>query len=93
MSLLDFQDSQIAPGDHDLGFGQDGLPTIASLANAIQVWSILQIKQPVTVGEAAQAFNVPAARVQRAVRFHHFMYLERGAGGATDDQIICHEGE
>ena len=89
MSLFD--DAVIEPGDHDLGFGMDGLPTTATLANAIQVWSLLQIKQPVTVArDVATSFNVPPERVKLAVEYHYWMGLD-GPCAPIEARTIWHE--
>ena len=76
--------------DHEPGFQPDGSPTLSTLANAIQCWSLLQADTPVKVAVAALAFNIPPARVQAAVEWHPWMFL---GGEADPDATIEHEGE
>lgn len=61
---------------------------IRAAGNAIQAWCICQ-GRPVTVTEAATAFNVTPAMIREAVREHYWMLLS----GEGDDAIIEHEGE
>lgn len=76
-----------------MGWDRDtGNPGIMLFANAVQVWAVMQDKRPITVGDAAAAFNAETRRVAEAVREHPWMFLE----GPDDDparQTIEHEGE
>lgn len=56
----------------------------AYLANAIQLWSILQSGKA-TVELAADAFCLSEAQIRQAVEHHYWMSL--------DGEEICHEGE
>jgi hypothetical protein len=69
----------------------EGLPDIASVAQAIQVWSMLNPGDK-SVREIGDVFNLDDAQVRQAVETHYWMYLD----GPDDDptkQLIQHEGE
>jgi hypothetical protein len=71
---------------------ENGLPDVASVANAIQVWTMLQGSGRVTVRRAGDVFNLDDAQVRQAVAAHYWMFLD----GPDDDphrQFIEHDGE
>ncbi|WP_036291521.1 hypothetical protein [Methylosinus sp. PW1] len=77
---------------HDLAdFHQEGGVSVDDLANAIQIWSILQ-PLPTTVRDVAASFKITGETVRAAVEGHPWMYL---SGPAHDRlaNIIEHEGE
>ncbi len=78
--------------DDELGFQPDGQPTVATLANAIQCWSILQVKRRQTVGDVALAFCIPPERVRLAVDWHPWIFLT-GTDAPLEEQLLEHEGE
>lgn len=94
----DFKFEADIKADHETGFDDNG-PTLSTLANAIQCWSITNDAQRrreigskhsgVTVAEAALAFAVPVERAIQAVEYHYWMFLT----GDGPDGIIEHEGE
>jgi hypothetical protein len=70
---------------------ETGLPGVALIGNAIQVWAMMN-EGAQTVRATAEAFNINDAQVRQAVATHYWMFLE----GPDDDptkQIIQHEGE
>ena len=71
--------------------GEHGLPGIALLGNAIQVWSILQAGKT-TIRQCAAAFNLDDAQVRAAVEEHYWMYIS-GPDDDPEKQLIEHEGE
>lgn len=78
-----------ADDEQDSWDQQTGMPTRTFAANALQVWSVFQ-NRPVTVEEAALAFNLTPSQIRQLVTVHLWMYLEAGENGA---EIICHDGE
>ena len=72
--------------EHCYGFNLDtGMPGVGLFANAVSVWAWGQAR-PVTINDAALAFNVAPDLVRQAVEHNHWMFI--GAG-----DIIEHEGE
>ena len=94
-------------GRDDDGFDidGDGAPGVGMAANAIAVWSVLQNRERVTVGETAAAFNIPPKMAADAVLNGYWMALEDASGtiafdvlpSITDAElsafVIIHEGE
>ena len=79
-------------GEHDQWDTDTGMPTLGTVARAIQVWAVFQPRERVTVRECGEAFNLDDGQVRDAVRSHYWMYLD----GPDDDplnQTIEHEGE
>lgn len=70
---------------------ETGAPGIALFNNAIQVWAVAQ-QRPVSVADAARAFNVSPERIVEAVEEHYWMFLE-GIPGDYEYLMIEHEGE
>lgn len=70
---------------------ETGAPGIALFNNAVQVWAISQMR-PVSVADAARAFNIAPERVVEAVEEHYWMFLE-GSPGDYENLMIEHEGE
>lgn len=70
----------------DGGWNCDGSGNISIglFGNAIQVWAVAQ-DRPVTVQEAAVAFNTTPAIIRQAVESHYWMFLS--------GDIIEHDGE
>lgn len=69
-----------------------GIPDIASVANAIQVWSMFNPPYRHSVRHVGEVFNLDDAQVRQAVAAHYWMYLD----GPDDDphqQFIEHDGE
>lgn len=64
---------------------EDAAPGISLFANALQVWTMAQNKQVVTVHEAALSFNVRPEIIIQAVNYHAWMFL--------DGDLIEHDGE
>ena len=79
----------------ELGFKDDGSPTLATLSNAIQCWAMLQEQdrpaRDVTVGDAAMAFCLPPERIAAAVEHHYWMFL--AGEGPLQTRTIEHDGE
>jgi hypothetical protein len=75
-ALIDTSDNS---WDHD-----SGTPGLNLFANAVQVWAVLQ-ERPVTVNDAALAFNATPDVIRQAVEHHAWMFL--------DGDTIEHEGE
>jgi len=80
MRITAFADDEHRGWDHE-----NGLPTSRYFGNAVQVWAIAQ-DRPVTVSDAALAFNVTPDLIRRAVEDHEWMYLGSG-------ELIEHDGE
>jgi len=73
--------------DHDDGgwnIEGSGLCSASLFGKAVQVWAVAQ-DRPVTVNEAALAFNVRPEIIQQAVEEHPWMYL--------NGEHIEHDGE
>ena len=70
----------------------NGVPTLGTVAQAIQIWSVFQNRPNVTVREAGEAFNLDDAQVREAVIYHPWMYLAGPDDDATQ-QHIEHDGE
>lgn len=81
--------THFAPEEAHYWDHETGMPTAMHFANALQVWCIAQNRAPITVGEAALAFNVAPALIRTAVEEHYWMFLD----GEGDDQTIEHELE
>lgn len=82
-----------AAEDCEDGWDQEtGKPGVGLFGNAVQVWSITQNHTPVTVAEAAAAFNVAPSMIVAAVKAHPWMFLE-GQEGDFSKMTIEHEGE
>jgi len=87
--------------EHEEGFKSDGYPTLRSLSNAIQVWSISvwaarradggPDAQPITVADVALSFMLPTELVAAAVEYHYWMFLD--GDGPLETRTIEHEGE
>lgn len=68
------------------GWDQEtGMPTSSFFGGAVQLWSLAQ-DRPVTVREAALAFNVTPDLMRQAINDHPWMLL----GGS---EKIEHDGE
>lgn len=68
-----------------------GAPGIELFGDAVQVWSVSQLR-PTSVADAARAFNIAPERIVEAVEEHYWMLLD----GPADDYerlMIEHEGE
>ena len=76
----------------DLGFHEDGRPTLLTLANAIQVWSLSQNRTQVTFGEVALSFLITPDRVAEAVFVHPWLFT-MDDDRAVADRRLEHEGE
>ena len=74
----------------DLGWLNDGRPTLMTLGNAVQCWALCQKKRPVTFGLAALAFDTPVERIAEAVENHPWLFA--CDGGPLADREIEHEG-
>lgn len=71
---------------------EECLPDVVSVANAIQVWTMLQAGLRHSVRQVGEVFNLDDAQVRQAVKAHYWMYLD----GPDDDphqQFIEHDGE
>jgi hypothetical protein len=79
------QITNFAPDDEDYWDQKTGLPTSAHFGNAVQVWAIAQ-DRPVTITDAALAFNVSPDLVRRAVEDHCWMMV-------GENDLIEHDGE
>lgn len=73
-----------------LADGEAGI-SMSELADAMQVWSLLQPGRT-SVAQAAQAFNVTDKVILAAVDAHYWMFLS-GPGEDPSKQLIEHEGE
>lgn len=77
---------------HDISdFGAEEGLSLEELANAIQIWSLLQ-PLPTTVGEVAASFKVTGETVRAAVEGHPWMFLSGPADNRLAN-IIEHDGE
>lgn len=79
--ITHFAQTESKNGGWDL---ETGMPTSAYFGNALQVWSLAQ-DRPVTVAEAALAFNVTPALIRECIDDDSWMYL--------DGEWIEHDGE
>lgn len=70
---------------------ETGAPGIILFGDALQVWSISQ-NHPVSVADAARAFNISPARIVEAVEDHHWMLLV-GPRHDYERLMIEHDGE
>ena len=67
-----------------------GYPGVELFGHAVQVWAICRSSPAASVGEAAEAFNVPASLVLRAIEAH--AGLELGTGAGLEQRIIARDG-
>lgn len=88
--MTTWTDDQFTPEDSD----EAGI-RLSHFANAVQVWSFMQLSRSTSVGEAALTFNVPVATVLRAVEWHPWMFLVRDEFHPLDvaKSIIEHDGD
>lgn len=71
--------------DADTWDQDTGMPSVAHFGNAVQVWSMAQDHDHVSIEETAEAFNVAPALIREAVEAHPWMFL--------DGDDIGHDGE
>ncbi len=71
---------------------EEGIPDIASVANAIQVWLMFQPELRHSVRQVGEVFNLDDAQVRQAVEAHYWMYLD-GPDDDPNQQFIEHDGE
>lgn len=76
----------------DLDSPDYGKPGVGIVASAVSVWATLQNKT-VTIGDAASAFNMPAAAVAQCVEHHPWMYFVGDESTPLEQLVIEHEGE
>ncbi len=72
--------------DHDTG-----APGIDLFSRAIQVWSVCQNRDGITIAEAALAFNVIPERIVEAIEHHPWMDVI--GTGDIKSRVIWNEGE
>ncbi len=77
--------------DLELGSPDYGKPGVGIVAAAISVWSALNGNT--TLGDAAQAFKMPAEAVAQCVEWHPWMYFVGDENTPLEQLVIEHEGE
>jgi len=94
--LSDERHPFFGPNEDDWNLDSDdddyGKPGVGIVAEAISVWATLQNK-PVTLGDAAHAFQMPVEAVAQCVEFHPWMFFVGDENTPIDQLIIEHEGE
>ncbi len=89
----DWKETGAWADDDNLTWDQEtGAPTKLHFGNAIQVWALMQDRPIVTVAEAAEAFNVPAARIIEAIDDHSWMMV-CGPDADYMKMTIEHDGD
>ena len=86
MSKIYITDLDTTP-ENDGAWNLEGsqLPCVYMFAQALQVWCVAQNRTPISVNEAALAFNTTKEVIEKARDHHGYMYVANG--------FIEHDGE